>query len=76
MNQEIIEFIENTVGNKIENQEMDLLDQGILDSLEAISLIVSLEKKFTIKFSFADYSKPGFFSLTNIVETINKGKKQ
>lgn len=75
MEEQVKAHIEEYIGNKIENSADDLIDSGLLDSLEAMSLLVSLESKFNVKFSFAEYSQQGFLCLNKLVAVISeKGK--
>lgn len=75
MKTEVKEHIETYIGKAIDSTSDDLIDSGHLDSLEAMGLLVSLEEKFKVKFSFAEYSQQGFLCLDKLVEAISaKGK--
>lgn len=64
-------FIETRLGKTIDDVNEDLIDSGILDSLEAMNLLVLLETEYKVNFSFAQYSQQGFFCLNKLHEALN-----
>lgn len=75
MKEQVCKFIEDFIGAQIEDHDEDLLESGLVDSLNAMSLLVELEKEFKVKFSFSEYSQEGFLTVTKISNAIsNQGK--
>ncbi len=64
-NKIIIELLEKVINDKI-NQEENLLDDAILDSLGTIMLIEEIEKHFSIVIPPADFTHFNFNSVKNI----------
>ena len=48
------------------------LDHGQIDSLELISFVISIEKKFSIKFTPKDLSSKEFRTVIGLVKLIEK----
>jgi D-alanine--poly(phosphoribitol) ligase subunit 2 len=51
---EINELIVNTLWVKVETPDTDLLQQGILDSMSLVQLLVDLEERFGVKIELQD----------------------
>jgi acyl carrier protein len=53
----VAEFFINREGNEILDniKEIDLIDEGILDSLDTVSLVDHLQKKFNKKIDITKY---------------------
>jgi len=61
------------IGKNIEN--FDYLDRGQIDSLELITFISKIEKKFNFKFTSKELSSKKFRNVTGLIEIILKRKK-
>jgi len=70
----IKDLIQEAYSCELEDDEWDddLMDLGVIDSLRAMELIVKMEKEFNIKFSYADYTQVGFFTVNKIRDSIEK----
>tara|TARA_Y100001954_G_scaffold133353_1_gene142476 strand:- start:224 stop:463 length:240 start_codon:yes stop_codon:yes gene_type:complete len=73
---EVKELIESNQDITIESEAHDLIELGLIDSMESMELLTDLEKKYSIKFDFVDYTKPDFFTLNSIVGAINSKLKK
>ena len=58
----------------IKTDEMSFLDQGVLDSLGYVQLILHLEKSFKIQIDRKDLSRANFDSLGKIVSYVTRHK--
>ena len=77
LKQEIIEEL-NLEDVEIEDidDESPLFGEGLgLDSIDALSLIVILEKKYGLKIESAEDGKKVFYSIKTIAEYIQENKK-
>ena len=69
-------WIEKHLNQTIHDPNQDLLDLGALDSLGAIDMLTDLEREFGVTISFSEYTRPDFFSIQSITETLNKTLQQ
>ena len=53
---DILNFLKKEIGEKKINYKINLIDSGILDSLNFVKLISKIEKKYKIKLSSYDIS--------------------
>lgn len=65
-------FVEKFANQAIDDLNADLMDMGVIDSLGAIEMLLELENRFKVKFSFAEYTEPNFFNINSITGAINK----
>ncbi len=74
-NNKVEKFINSLMEKKkIKNisNKLNLLDSGIIDSLDFVKFISQVEKKFKIKFSSQDISKLSIANLDILKKLINK----
>lgn len=62
-------------GTLIKTDEMSFLDNGVLDSLGFVQLILHLEKSFRIRIDRKDLSRANFDSLGKIVGYVTGHKE-
>ena len=74
-NNKVEKFINSLMEKKkIKNisNKLNLLDSGIIDSLDFVKFISQVEKRFRIKFSSQDISKLSIANLDILKKLINK----
>lgn len=64
--------IESFLNADVVDLEADLFSQGILDSFEAINLIIHLEKKFNKKIQVYDFTSNDQFTINQITIVLNR----
>ena len=64
-------LIENSFGVEVGKLDTDLMDLGLIDSLEAMKLLTIIEKVYNINFPFIEYTKKDFFTVKYIANSIN-----
>lgn len=74
------EIIRNFFAEKrkkeIPNDDTDLFENGFVDSLFAIEIVVFLEKEFKIKIKNKDITKDNFRNINNIANVVVNAKKK
>jgi acyl carrier protein len=58
----------------VPSADTDLLQTGILDSLQLVDLLLNLEKEFGIRISLDSLDLESFRSITRIAELVEKQK--
>lgn len=71
MKEKIIEIIENITGEVVE-EDTDLIEEGILDSFDIVSLLLELEEAFDIKIDVAELLPENFKSVNTIENLISE----
>lgn len=64
--------IESFLNADVGDFETDLFTQGILDSFEALNLILHLEKRFNKKVQVYDFTSNDQFSINKITSVLNR----
>ena len=72
---DILNFLKKEIGEKKINYKINLIDSGILDSLNFVKLISKIEKKYKIKLSSYDISNKKNFTYDKLVMLILKQLK-
>ena len=72
----ILQFLKKEIGEYSVSSKENLIDNGILDSLNFVKLISKIEKKFKIKLSSYDISNKRNFSYDKLYELILKQNKK
>ena len=77
MKEKIIEIIFHITNNKIiyNNENINLFESGILDSMGLIELLTEIEEIFEVTFTSNDISKDNFETVDNIIKFINNKKQ-
>lgn len=74
----VITCIERVTGISAEelksNEDINLVEEGVLDSLAVVSLISMLQKELGIKLETSDFSLEDFVSAKNIAKVIDNCK--
>jgi len=68
----ILNFLKNEIGNNEIGYKVNLIDSGVLDSLNFVKLISKIEKKYNIKLSSYDISNKKNFSYEKLILLITK----
>ena len=71
MKEKIIEIIEDITGEVVE-EDTDLIEEGILDSFDIVSLLLELEEAFDIKIDVAELLPENFKSVNAIENLISE----
>lgn len=74
MNEKIYEIIENVAGTDEfrEDVDMDLFEEGILDSMKAMMLIVELEGEFDVSLPPSEMDRNDWNTAAKIVQRIEE----
>lgn len=77
MKDEILEIVIKLTGyeNLRENENIDLIEEDILDSLAFIQLITELEEKFDIEIQPTQVSADTWRTIKNITKMVEEKKK-
>ena len=67
---DIKSLIEETFNVEVSSHSKDLMDLGVIDSIEAMKLLTILEAEFKIKFPFIEYTQKRFFTIESIANSI------
>lgn len=71
MKGKIIEIIEDITGEVVE-EDTDLIEEGILDSFDIVSLLLELEEAFDVKIDVAELLPENFKSVNTIENLISE----
>jgi len=72
MTEKFIEIINSVKPDVFENPGADLIEEGILDSLDVMSILTTLEGEYNIDFDPDDISPENFASAETIWALIEK----
>lgn len=64
------------INNNEINNQISLLEQGILDSMSFLEFTVELETEFDIEFDFSEIEPSQFTSIDGILKIINNAKQK
>ena len=71
MKEKIIEIIEDITGEVVE-EDTDLIEEGILDPFDIVSLLLELEEAFDVKIDVAELLPENFKSVNTIENLISE----
>ena len=71
MKESIIEIIESITGEVVK-EDTDLIEEGILDSFDMVSLVLELQDAFDITIDVSELLPENFQSANTIAEFINQ----
>ncbi|MBS6525354.1 phosphopantetheine-binding protein [Aedoeadaptatus acetigenes] len=71
MKESIIEIIESITGEVVK-EDTDLIEEGILDSFDMVSLVLELQDAFDITIDVSELLPENFESVNTIAEFIDK----
>lgn len=71
MKEKIIEIIEDITGEVVE-EDTDLIEEGILDSFDIVSLLLELEEAFDVKIDVAELLPENFKSVNTIENLVSE----
>lgn len=66
--------VEGYLNAKVADTTENFFEQGILDSFDAMNLILVLEEKFSVKLEFRDFADNDHFKLDYIVTRLQLAK--
>lgn len=72
---DIESLVLEVVGSQEINAGTDLIEEGILDSLALVSLIMELETKFSLEISYDDLEIDSFRTLQSIGHFVRSSEK-
>ena len=76
MTQEFKNILLNINPTLFDNESVNLIENGVLDSLDLLNLITKLENHYNIKFEVNDMAANNFTSPETIWDIVNKLKMQ
>lgn len=68
----VVSFLVNGKSDVVPDEGSNLFEQGLLNSLQIISLVVFLEEKLGLSFDFNDLTEENLKSVRTIVDLIMK----
>ena len=76
MEQKVLELITEICGVESDDitPELDLFEEGILDSFGTLELLVALEDEFGVDLDVSEIEREQVSSVANIIETIKQRK--
>ncbi|MFZ4712067.1 MAG: acyl carrier protein [Bacteriovoracaceae bacterium] len=66
--------IENYLNAEITDAQIDFFELGILDSFDAVNILLTLEKAFQVKLEVLDFADNSRFTLNYVVENVKRRK--
>lgn len=72
----IRQFFAEKRKKEIPNDDTDLFENGFVDSLFAIEIVVFLEKEFKIKIKNKEITKDNFRNINNIANVVAHAKRK
>ncbi|MBE6042591.1 MAG: D-alanine--poly(phosphoribitol) ligase subunit DltC [Clostridiales bacterium] len=74
MREKILDIIEELCGDEIvkEDQDIDLIEEGLIDSLDYITLLIEIEKEFGLKMSPSEFTREEMSTPAKIVDVIGR----
>lgn len=74
MEEKVMEIIYNACDDKViyKNKNMNLFETGLLDSMEFIELLITLEEEFDIEIEPAEISKDKMNTSNQLIEFIRR----
>lgn len=75
MEEKLLKILEDICGEELagRDKDLDLLEEGLLDSMDIVELLVSIEETFGVALSPTEYEKEELSTVRKI-EEILKGK--
>ncbi|MDD7362843.1 MAG: phosphopantetheine-binding protein [Peptoniphilus sp.] len=71
MKEKIKEIIESVTGEEVED-DTDLIEEGILDSFDMVSLVLELQEAFDVKIEVAELLPENFQDVNAIEEFLSE----
>jgi methoxymalonate biosynthesis acyl carrier protein len=68
----VVSFLVNEKSDVVPDEDSNLFEQGLLNSLQIISLVVFLEEKLGLSFDFNDLTEENLKAVRTIVDLIMK----
>lgn len=74
MEEKVMEIIYNACDDKViyKNKDMNLFETGLLDSMEFIELLITLEEEFDIEIEPAEISKDKMSTSNQLIKFIRR----
>jgi D-alanine--poly(phosphoribitol) ligase subunit 2 len=72
LEKQIIALLSDLLQADVKDRNLDLVASGILDSMNLVELLVSLEKKFATRISFDDLDLDQFRTVSGIAGFISR----
>lgn len=57
---------------KIKNTNANFVYSGLIDSMDAVNLIIFIENEFNFKFKKKDFLKKDFYTIKRLIEIVDK----
>lgn len=74
IDEEVFDVLKSINADISEDQEMDLLGSGMIDSFDIVNIVAELEKKFQIEIDAEDIVPENFSRLADIIGLVKKYK--
>ncbi|MBF7068296.1 acyl carrier protein [Campylobacter volucris] len=68
----LVEFFLKNIGKNIDQQSINLLEKGIIDSIDIMNFIFEVETYFKRPFDMTLVNKENFYSIDTITNTLKK----
>jgi D-alanine--poly(phosphoribitol) ligase subunit 2 len=70
LKQQIIEIFNERFETRLDSDEVDLLETGLVDSVRIVELVLAIEQRFGISLPFEELEIDDFRSVPKLVERI------
>ena len=74
INEEVYELLREINNDIPEDDDLDLLGSGIIDSFDVVNIVAGLEEKFQIEIDAEDIVPENFSKLVEIIHLVKKYK--
>ena len=74
INEEVYELLREINNDIPEDDDLDLLGSGIIDSFDVVNIVAGLEEKFQIEIDAEDIVPENFSRLAGIINLVKKYK--
>jgi D-alanine--poly(phosphoribitol) ligase subunit 2 len=72
LQQQIAEIFAGRFETKLESDDMDLLESGIVDSVKIVELVLELEQRFGVSLPFEELEIEDFRTVPRLAERIER----
>ena len=73
MRDKLLDIIENICGDEIvkENQDINLLEEDLIDSLDYVSLLLDIQDEYGVVLSPSEFTREQMDTPNKIIETVS-----
>ena len=72
LQQQIIEIFSERFETRLESEDVDLLESGLVDSVKIVELVLELEQRFGVSLPFEDLEIDDFRTVLRLAQRISR----